>query len=110
MGASQREKSDGRDYDGRSDDTSRCIKKREKHIGNRIHHRWRRVAHAFYCDIADLGRYSQEADELRRSSGVDFVLRQRPKPYISRKLFLEYIKTLFVPYLNELLDFEEFEA
>jgi hypothetical protein len=33
---------------------------------------------------------------------VDFVLRQRLKPYVSRKLFLEYIKTIFVPYLNEL--------
>jgi hypothetical protein len=38
------------------------------------------------------------------------VLQQRPKPYASRKLFLEYIKTIFVPYLNELQDSEEFEA
>jgi hypothetical protein len=30
--------------------------------------------------------------------GVDFVLRQRSKPYVSRKLFLEYITTIFVPY------------
>jgi hypothetical protein len=34
--------------------------------------------------------------------GVDFVLRQRPKPYVSRKLSLEYIKTIFVPYLNKI--------
>jgi hypothetical protein len=41
---------------------------------------------------------------------IDFVLRQRPKPYVSRKLFLEYIKKISVPYLNELWDSEEFEA
>jgi hypothetical protein len=38
------------------------------------------------------------------------MLRQRPKPYVCRKLFLEYIKTIFVPCLNELWDSEEFEA
>jgi hypothetical protein len=38
------------------------------------------------------------------------VLRQRPKPYISRKLFLECIKTISVPYLNELQDSEEFKT
>jgi hypothetical protein len=42
--------------------------------------------------------------------GVDFVLRQRSKPYVSRKFFPEYIKTIFVPYLNEPGDSEEFEA
>jgi hypothetical protein len=42
--------------------------------------------------------------------GIDFVLRQRPKPYVNCKLFLEYIKTIFVPYLNELWDSEEFKA
>jgi hypothetical protein len=41
---------------------------------------------------------------------IDFVLRQRPKPYISRKLFLEYMKRIFVTYLNGLRDSEEFEA
>jgi hypothetical protein len=41
---------------------------------------------------------------------VDCVFRQQPKPYVSRKLFLEYIKTTFVPYLNEIRDSEEFEA
>jgi hypothetical protein len=38
---------------------------------------------------------------------VDFVLRQRPKPYVSRQLFLEYIKTIFVTYLNERRDSED---
>jgi hypothetical protein len=41
---------------------------------------------------------------------VDFVLRQRSKPYVSRKLFLEYITTIFPSYLNELRESEEFEA
>jgi hypothetical protein len=41
---------------------------------------------------------------------VDFVLRQWPKPYVSRKLFLEYIETIFLPYLKELQDSEELEA
>jgi hypothetical protein len=42
--------------------------------------------------------------------GVDFVLRQRSKTYVSRKLFLEYITTIFLLYLNELRESEEFEA
>jgi hypothetical protein len=41
---------------------------------------------------------------------VDFVLRQRSKLYASCKLFLEYINTIFVPCLNELKEFQEFEA
>jgi hypothetical protein len=60
---------------------------------------------------------SQISDGIRKrlmSRGVclgnDFVLRQRPKSYVCRKLFLEYIKTIFVPCLNELWDSEEFEA
>jgi hypothetical protein len=42
--------------------------------------------------------------------GVDFLLRQRSKPYLRSKLFLEYIKTIFLPYLNELRDLEQFEG
>jgi hypothetical protein len=41
--------------------------------------------------------------------GVDFVLRHRSKPYVSGKLFLEYINIIFVPYLNKLQDSEELE-
>jgi hypothetical protein len=33
-----------------------------------------RVTDAFYRDIADLGRYSQEADDSRRSSGGRFCV------------------------------------
>jgi hypothetical protein len=60
---------------------------------------------------------SQISDSIRKRLmsrgvrlGVDFVLRSWSKPYVSRKLSLEYIKTIFVPYLNELRDWEEFEA
>jgi hypothetical protein len=42
--------------------------------------------------------------------GVDFVLRWRSKPYVSRKLFLEYINTIFVTCLKRLQESEEFEA
>jgi hypothetical protein len=42
--------------------------------------------------------------------GIDFILRHRSKPDVSGKLFLEYINTIFVPYLNELRDSEELEA
>jgi hypothetical protein len=42
--------------------------------------------------------------------GVDLVLRQRSKPYVSRELFLEYITTIFLPYLNELQESKKFEA
>jgi hypothetical protein len=40
--------------------------------------------------------------------GVDFVLRHRPKPYVNRKRFFEYVDTVFVPYLNELQGLAEF--
>jgi hypothetical protein len=41
---------------------------------------------------------------------VEFVSRQRPKPYVSHMLSLKYIKTIFVASLNDLLDSEEFES
>jgi hypothetical protein len=60
---------------------------------------------------------SQDSDAIRKRLmhqgvrlGVDFVLRQRSKPYVSRMFFLEYINTIFVPYLNKLRESEEFEA
>jgi hypothetical protein len=40
--------------------------------------------------------------------GVDFVLRQRSKLYVNGKLFLEYINSTFILYLNELRELEEF--
>jgi hypothetical protein len=42
--------------------------------------------------------------------GVDFILQHWSKPYVSGKLFLEYINTIFVQYLNELGDLEELET
>jgi hypothetical protein len=42
--------------------------------------------------------------------GVDFVLRQRPKSYVTGKLFLEYTKAIFIPYLNDPQESEIFEA
>jgi hypothetical protein len=42
--------------------------------------------------------------------GVDCLLRQRSKPYEGRKLFVEYIKMIFLPYLNELRDMEQFKG
>jgi hypothetical protein len=60
---------------------------------------------------------SQDSDAIRKRLmshgvhlGVDFVLRHRSKPYVCSKLFLEYINTIFIPYLDELQDLEELEA
>jgi hypothetical protein len=40
--------------------------------------------------------------------GVDFVLKYRSKPYVSTGLFLDYINSIFIPYLNKLQQSEEF--
>jgi hypothetical protein len=60
---------------------------------------------------------SQDSELLRRKPtsrgvrlGVDFVLRQRSTPYVSGKLFLVYIKRIFLPYLNKLRESEEFAS
>jgi hypothetical protein len=60
---------------------------------------------------------SQVSDAIRKRLmhhgvclSVDFILRQRSEPYISRKLFVKYFNTIFVSCLNELLESEEFEA
>jgi hypothetical protein len=37
-------------------------------------------------------------------------LKHRSKPYVNRKLFLDYLKTIFVPYLTEILDSEELDG
>jgi hypothetical protein len=42
--------------------------------------------------------------------GVDFLLRQRSKPDVSRKLFLQYFKMILLPYLHERRDMEQFEG
>jgi hypothetical protein len=42
--------------------------------------------------------------------GVDSVLRQRSKMYVNSTLFLEYINNIFVLYLNDLRETEEFET
>jgi hypothetical protein len=41
-------------------------------------------------------------------SGVDFVLRQRLKSYVSGKFFLEYVNSILILYLNESRESEEF--
>jgi hypothetical protein len=60
---------------------------------------------------------SQHSDPIRKRLtsrgvrlGVDFILRHRSKPYVNGKLFLEFVNTIFIPYLNELWDSEELEA
>jgi hypothetical protein len=42
--------------------------------------------------------------------GVDSVLRQRSKSYVNSTLFFEYVNNIFVPYLHELQETEEFET
>jgi hypothetical protein len=58
---------------------------------------------------------SQDCDPLRRRPmnrgvrlGVDFLLRQRLKSYVSGKHFLEYINSIFIHYVHELWESEEF--
>jgi hypothetical protein len=60
---------------------------------------------------------SQDSDAIRRRLmsrgvrlGVCFALLHRSKPYVSGRLFLEYINTISVPYLNEPRDSEELKA
>jgi hypothetical protein len=59
---------------------------------------------------------SRDSESIRQklmSRGVrlaiDLVLRQRPKPYVNGKLFLECINNIFVSYLNEPHELEEFK-
>jgi hypothetical protein len=91
-----------------------------------IHHREsRNVKHISIITYTTAGAESltpdimtlQDSDAIRKRLiphgvrlGVDFVLRQRSKPYVSHKLFLEHINIIFVPYLNEPHESEEFEA
>jgi hypothetical protein len=57
-------------------------------------------------------KHSERVRERLKSRGVrlgvDFVLRHRSKSYVNGKLFLEYINIIFIPYLNELWESEEF--
>jgi hypothetical protein len=60
---------------------------------------------------------SQDSESLRGKLmirgvrlGVDFVLRQRSKPYVSAVLFLEYVNNVFIPYLNELRESKQMNA
>lgn len=58
---------------------------------------------------------SQDSPKLRQQLkthgvrfGTDFVLKSRAKPYINAEIFSEYIRTVFVPNLNELRSLEQF--
>jgi hypothetical protein len=58
---------------------------------------------------------SQDSETLRKRLmtrgvrlDVDFVLKHRSKPYVNRKLFLDYMNSIFIPYLNELRQSEKF--
>jgi hypothetical protein len=42
--------------------------------------------------------------------GFDFVLRQRSKSDVNANFFFEYINDIFIPYLNELRESEQFHA
>jgi hypothetical protein len=60
---------------------------------------------------------SQDSDPIRKRLmsrrvrlGMYFILRHRLKPYVSAKLFLEYINAIFVLQSNKLRDLEELEA
>jgi hypothetical protein len=60
---------------------------------------------------------SDDSDAIRKRPmrhgvrlAADCALQHRSKPFVSSKLFLEYINTIFVPYLNEVRDLEELEA
>jgi hypothetical protein len=60
---------------------------------------------------------SQNSQSLRRKLitsgvrlGVDFVSRQRSKPYVDAAFFLEYVNGIFIADLNELRDSEQFDA
>jgi hypothetical protein len=91
--------------------------------GQTIHHRAsRQVKHmsVIACISAageSLTPYivtSQDSESLRTKLmrrgvrlGVDFVLKKRSKPYVNRTLFLDYINSVFIPYVNELRESEE---
>jgi hypothetical protein len=58
---------------------------------------------------------SQDSAKLREQLkkrgvrfGTDFVLKSRAKPYINAEIFSEYIRTVFIPNLNELRSLEQF--
>jgi hypothetical protein len=91
----------------------------------RVHRASRRVRHiSIITCIAAAGESltrsimtSRDSDAIRKGlmnrcvrPGVDFVLRHRSKPHVNSRLFLEYINTIFVLYLNELWNWEELEA
>jgi hypothetical protein len=60
---------------------------------------------------------SQDSQSVRRKLvrrgvrlGIDLVLRERPKPYGNEALFLEDIHSIFILYLHELRDSEQFDV
>jgi hypothetical protein len=92
--------------------------------GQTIHHRVsRNVKHISIITCITAGGesltpymvISQDSETLRKRLmtrgvrlGVDFALKHRSKPYVNGKLFLDYINSIFIPYLNELRQSEEF--
>jgi hypothetical protein len=55
-----------------------------------------------------LGQVRKQLEKHGVRFGTDFVLRSNPKPYINAKIFLDYIRTVFLSNLAELRTFDGF--
>jgi hypothetical protein len=95
-----------------------------KYKGIRIHHgQSRNLKHlSVVACVSAAGEHmtpyivtSQDSEPVRTAlkksgirMGVDLILKYRKKPYMSSELFLDYVKTVLVPYIEELRENEEF--
>jgi hypothetical protein len=97
----------------RSDDTSQDQLKIEAPLGDCLDlSRWRE-SHAIHCDITGFTSRPRAVEQAMRALRHQFdfqVTCKAMQPCINAEMFEEYIRTVFLPNLDELRSLEEFAA
>jgi hypothetical protein len=59
-----------------------------------------RITSPLYSDIAEFLNCPKASQKTGRRFGRDFALQLNQKPYINAGIFLDYIRIIFVPYID----------
>jgi hypothetical protein len=83
-----------------SDNTSSSISKCETHFNDFLCVSCWRIISPLESDIAEFVTYSRTSQKQGVRFGRDFTFKFDQKPYINAGIFLDYIKTIFLPYID----------
>jgi hypothetical protein len=102
LGRSQNEESCRPRRDAWSDDTSWGILKGETHFGDCLRVGCWSITSPLYRNIAEFPIVQEHLKKQGACLGKDMILKVNQKPYINAGIFLDDIRTIFLPYIDML--------